>query len=192
MEIKSMINKKILFTTLLLSITNVANAGFFDSIFGDKEATPATTTEAVKMQAMTKADSAQTEASNSLISTLTQQLGVTDSQAEGGLGSLMQLAQGSLSSGDFSQLSAGVPNMDSLLAAVPDLGGMGISDMLSNAGGIASSLSGLSLITEQFEALGLSSDMISQFYNVAMSYFSKEGGTGTSDLLQKGLSSIMG
>jgi predicted ATPase len=129
-----------------------------------------------------------------LIKEIVKQLGVTDNQAEGGLGSLMQLAKGSLSSGEFSQLSDSVPNMSTLLAAAPLLtsgDGGGMTDMLAGAGGLASSLGGIATLTEQFKALGLSSDMISQFATMAISYFSSDG-SGAGALLQKGLGSILG
>ncbi|WP_413698899.1 DUF2780 domain-containing protein [Psychromonas sp. KJ10-10] len=191
--------KQILATTLLISLTSVANAGFFDSIFGGEETTPAT----VKAEVENVVPSVETEKSSmtstatsmatGLLPTLTQQLGVSDAQASGGLGSLMQLAQSSLSTDEFSQLSDGVPNMSSLLSAVPALTSSsdgGLTNMLSQAGGVASSLGGLSLLTQQFEALGLSPDMISQFAQIAMTYFSSDN--GTSALLQKGLASVLG
>tara|TARA_R110001583_G_scaffold22377_7_gene84015 strand:+ start:13890 stop:14462 length:573 start_codon:yes stop_codon:yes gene_type:complete len=187
--------KHILATTLLISITSVANAGFFDSIFGGEETTPAAVkAEAVSSVATEKAStiSTATNIATGLLPTLTQQLGVSETQASGGLGSIMQLAQSSLSTDEFSQLSTGVPDMSSLLAAVPALSsgtGGGLTDMLSKAGGVASSLSGLALLTQQFEALGLSPAMISQFTQIAMSYFS--GDSTTTDLLQKGLASVL-
>jgi len=85
--------------------------------------------------------------------------------------------------------------MEMLLAAAPALsskgGAGGLSGMLSNAGGLASSIGGLSQITDQFEALGLSPEMIAQFANIAINYFTQEG-NNTGELLQKGLSSILG
>jgi len=130
-----------------------------------------------------------------LLPTLTQQLGVSDSQAEGGMGSLMNLAKSALSTEEFGSLSQGVPGMDTLLAAAPALnskgGSSGLSGMLSSAGGLASTIGGLGQITEQFEALGLSPDMIAQFANIAIGYFTQEG-NNTGELLQKGLSSILG
>lgn len=190
--------KHILATTLLISMTSIANAGFFDSIFAKEETTSTVIkSEVAKVVPSVETDktstvSSATSLASGLLPSLTQQLGVSETQASGGLGSLMSLAQSSLSTDEFSQLSSGVPNMSSLLAAVPSLSsgtGGGLTDMLSSAGGVASSLTSLSLLTQQFEALGLSPDMISQFTQVAMSYFS--GDSGTTDLLQKGLSSAL-
>jgi hypothetical protein len=186
---------KIFTAALLLATANVANAGFFDSLFGNNE--EATSTEAATTVADETSSTMETATTVAmgLLPTLTQQLGVTESQAEGGMGSLMQLAQGALSSEEFSELSDGVPNMSALLAAAPVLssgdGEGGISDMLSSAGGFASSLGGMAKLTEQFKSLGLSADMIIQFANIAISYFSNDSSTNTGALLQKGLTSIL-
>jgi hypothetical protein len=183
--------KTILATALLLSLSHSANAGLFDAVVESAEELTATATKTESV--VSAKETAAATNSSSLLATLTDQLGVTDSQAEGGLGSLMQLAQSNLSTQDFSQISSSIPNMDSLLAAVPEIdssSASGVTNLLANSGDLASSLGGLSLLTEQFEALGLSSDMVSQFANIAISYFSEGGDSTVSDLLQKGLSAL--
>lgn len=219
MEIGIIMKKKLLAAAILLSATSVANAGFFGSLFGsDEEATEAKTAtesvtdtaksqmtsaiDAVKATATTTAvaaatsDSATGNVSGGLLSALTSQLGVTNTQAEGGMGSLMQLAKSSLSTDEFGELSGSVPNMSTLLAAAPSLasGGStgGVTDLLSNAGGLASSIGTIATLTKQFEALGLSSDMISKFASIATSYFSSNANSSAGSLLQKGLGSILG
>lgn len=206
--------KKILLTSaILLSTASTAHAGFFDFLFGGDEekaapaaevTAPAKTTQAVTAPAA-PAESSMTETATNmamgLLPMLTSQLGVTETQAEGGMGSLLQVAKGALSSDEFGQLSQGIPGMDTLLAAAPALGsksagGNALTGMLSNAGGMAAGLGAMGKLTEQFEALGLSSDMIMQFANIAISYFSSsdapEGAGNTGDLLQSGLSAILG
>lgn len=206
--------KKILLTSaILLSTASTAHAGFFDFLFGGEEekAAPAAEVAAPEKTAQTvtapaaPAESSMTETATNmamgLLPTLTNQLGVTETQAEGGMGSLLQVAKGALSSDEFGQLSQGIPGMDTLLAAAPALGsksagGNALTGMLSNAGGMAAGLGAMGKLTEQFEALGLSSDMIMQFANIAISYFSSsdapEGAGNTGDLLQSGLSAILG
>ena len=181
---------KILTVALLFSMINVANAGFFDFLFSSDDA-PVEEVVAVKAPIAPTT----TSISSSLLQTLTQQLGVTQTQAEGGMGSLMQLAKSGLSSNEFGQLSSNVPDMGKLLSAAPILtsedSSAGLSDMLSGAGDIGSSIAMISMITQQFEALGLSSELISKFADIAITYFTKESGTSTGALLQKGLSSIL-
>jgi len=202
--------KTILASLILLSSANYAHAGFFDFLFGSKEekAAPAAEAPAKAEQAVVKSAPAEssmmdtaTDVALGLLPMLTSQLGVTDTQAEGGMGSLLQVAQGTLSSDEFGQLSQGIPGIDSLLAAAPALGskssgGNAITDMLANAGGLAAGLGSMGKLTEQFEALGLSPEMIIQFANIAISYFSSsdetEGASNTGNLLQTGLSAILG
>lgn len=203
--------KTILASAILLSSTNYAHAGFFDFLFGgDKEETPvpaASQTMPADESVATVAPHASsgietaTSLAMGLIPTLTKQLDVTETQAEGGMGSLLQVAKGALSSDEFGQLSQDIPGMGSLLAAAPALGsksagGNAVSGMLSNVGGMAAGLGVMGKLTEQFEALGLSPDMIMQFANIAISYFSAkdeaQGENNTGNLLETGLNAILG
>ena len=190
--------KLVVASALILGISGTAQAGFFDSVLSDKTATVEEVSQALETEKSpatnSMTDSAMDMAAG-LIPTLTQQLGVTETQAQGGMGSLLSMAKQSLSSGEFEQLGAGIPGMDTLLAAAPALSGGGksggLGSMLSGAGGLASSVGGMAQLTEQFEALGLSTDMIAQFANIAVQYFSQDG-SSTGSLLEKGLGSILG
>ena len=127
--------------------------------------------------------------SGDLVSMAAGQLGLTSGQAAGGLGSLFSLAQENLSGEEFGQLAAAVPDMQSLLSAVPDVGG----GALGSLGAAAGSLAGGAQLFEQFKALGIDPAMISQLAGVAMEYFQ---GSAESDaltgLLKKGLGSVLG
>ena len=203
--------KTILASAILLSSANYAHAGFFDFLFGgDKEETaapaasqtvPAEESVATVAPHASSGIETATSLAMGLIPTLTKQLDVTETQAEGGMGSLLQVAKGALSSDEFGQLSQDIPGMSSLLAAAPALGsksagGNAVSGMLSNVGGMAAGLGVMGKLTEQFEALGLSPDMIMQFANIAISYFSSkdetQGENNTGNLLESGLSAILG
>ncbi len=199
--------KTLLVSAILLSSANMAHAGFLDMLFGKKEEAPAaaapapstTTAPETSTQAPSTLETA-TNVAMGLLPTLTNQLGVTETQAQGGMGSLLQVAQGALSSGEFSQLSQGIPGVDTLLAAAPALsskssGGNALTGMLANAGGMAAGLGSIAKLNEQFEALGLSTDMIVQFATLAVDYFSNSSDSGTDQtgaLLQKGLGAILG
>ena len=194
--------KKMAICGMLFVLATPAQAGFFDFLFDDseEEKPAAASTEqpavvAAPASSPKTTTSAQPESSAmGLIGTFTDKLKVNEQQAQGGMGALMQFAQSNLSEGEFSNLSGGIPGMDTLLAAAPLLSGGSNSDMsgmLSNLGGAASALGGLDKLTKQFEALGLSSDMIAKFANLAVEYFSGQGGD-TAALLQKGLGSLLG
>lgn len=205
--------KTLLLSAILLSSANMAHAGFLDFLFGKseeakpavQETAPVTTTKPVTTAVEAPQPSTMESATNlamGLLPVLTNELGVTQPQAQGGMGALLEVAKGSLSSGEFNQLGQGIPGLDTLLAAAPALstkssGGNALTGMLSNAGGMAAGLGAMSKLTQQFEALGLSPDMIMQFATIAIDYFSKpsnvpEGANNTGDLLQKGLGAILG
>lgn len=203
--------KTLLVSAILLSSANMAHAGFLDFLFGkDEEKAPAVEAPAAQPTPVvstppsvpsTHLESASNMAMG-LLPLLSSELNVTQTQAQGGMGSLLQVAQGALSSGEFSQLSQGIPGMETLLAAAPALGskstgGNALSGMLANAGGMAAGLSTMTKLNKQFEALGLSPEMVIQFATLAIDYFSNtsaanEGSNNTGDLLQKGLSAILG
>ena len=174
-----------------------ASANMFDAVKSavTRPSTPSTSTQAPHEQDRMQPPS-ESELAQGLIPKLSRELGISDEQAEGGTGALLQLAQASLSQGEFSQLGSAMPGMETLLAAAPALTGKGgnmgsgLSGVMSAVGASASNLSGVAKVTEQFEALGLSPAIISQFAQLIVSYF--KGGEGnTAALLQKGLNSAL-
>lgn len=185
-----------LFYSLLFALAcSTANAGFLDKFLGKQEDSAVSTETTSSEPSVNETSNASAEQNSGLIDSLSKQLGITDAQAEGGMGSLLGLAKDNLSSEEFSTLGSGIPNLSALLAAAPALssqsGTGGLGGMLSSAGGLASSIGGISQLSSQFEALGLSPDMISKIASLAIEYFSGQGGD-TAALLQKGLSSVLG
>lgn len=118
----------------------------------------------------------QKEASQAsgLVSSLTDQLGISQSQAAGGTSALVALASNSLS-GD---------NANLLESIIPTDSGAG--------GGLVSSLTGsiktMAGVSSAFDKLGLDPALISQFTPILMEYVGKNGG---GDLLGQ-LGSIWG
>ena len=67
--------------------------------------------------------------SSGLTSLLTKQLGVTDTQASGGVGSMLKLAQEKLAAGDFDKIAKAIPGSDKYLASAKQLlGGANVGD----------------------------------------------------------------
>ncbi|MDT7042503.1 DUF2780 domain-containing protein [Candidatus Nitronereus thalassa] len=122
----------------------------------------------------------------SLVNLLTQQLGVTETQAQGGAGSIFNLAKEKLSPQEFSQVANSVPNMNDLIDAAPKkesgMGGMfgGATSMFGDSG---SSLEGLAGLAGSFSKLGLSPDMVNQFVPIILNYVKSSGGETVSNLL---------
>ena len=176
-------NKLLKTSALILSVTFAANsqAGFLDSFLGgDKESATEKQAATSTAQTATKDVAVASGEQQSLTSLISSQLGVTDAQATGGLGAIFQAAQSTLSSGEFSQLAAGVPGMDSLLSAAPSSDSSGIGGLLSQAGSTGELLAA-------FDKLGLSSDQIASFASLITDYFTGNDQANLSDLLMKGI-----
>ena len=122
----------------------------------------------------------------SLVNLLTQQLGITDAQAQGGAGAIFNFAKEKLNPQEFSQVSNTVPDMNGLLNAAPQkqssMSGMfgGATSML---GGTGNSLEGLASLATSFSQLGLSPDLVNQFVPIILNYVKTNGGEGVSNLL---------
>jgi len=108
--------------------------------------------------------------SSPLTGLITQQLGVTEAQATGGVGSMLKLAQEKLSAGDFDQIAKAVPGTSKYLDSAKQLlGGANVGD--------AAGLQGA------FSKLGLSPDMVGKFKPILTQYVGKAGGSQVGDLL---------
>jgi len=112
--------------------------------------------------------------STDLTSLLTKQLGVTDTQASGGVGSMLQLAQEKLTSGQFDQVAKAIPGSQKYLDGAKQLlGGSKVGD----AGGLKSA----------FSKLGMSPDMVDKFKPVVTNYAGQLGGPEVKTLLESAL-----
>jgi hypothetical protein len=131
----------------------------------------------------------------SLVPLLTQSLGVTETQATGGMGSLLQAAKGLMSGTDFGTLTSAIPNANALLSAAPKVAPAKKGDLLGGAMDMAGQLSKNTQIGQQllsqFKSLGLSPDMISKFADVAVGYLQKGEVPQAADLLSTALSSVI-
>lgn len=120
-----------------------------------------------------------------LVSMLTQNLGVNESQAKGGAGLLFGMAKEKLG-GKFGEVSAAVPGMDGLLAAAPEGGGLGggvLGGVAQALGGGAGQPGGLAGLASGFSKLGLDSGMVGKFIPVILSFVQSKGGDSVRNLL---------
>ncbi|MDD5322406.1 MAG: DUF2780 domain-containing protein [Methylococcales bacterium] len=148
------------------------------------------TTEAVQSGANAVAGVKSSVTQGSLTDTLVNKLGITTEQAQGGAGALFQLAKGQLDAGQFAELSKSVPEMNSLLNAVPKQSGAlsSLAGSVSSALGDSSNTYGnLAGLASTFKTLNLSPDMVDQFVPVVVDYVRTNGGALTADILQSAL-----
>lgn len=179
----------ILVSTLTFSAALQAEESWFDSFksmlgFGES-------TEEVAVEA------ASAEAAPSMIGmigALTENLNVSSDQAEGGIASLMNYVKNNVSSDKFSQLSSSLPGLDQVLSAVPEVTAAsegGMAGLLSKASEYSDKLKDLNEVKQQFEALGLSPEMISGFIQQARAYLDTPQGQEARQLLTNSLSSLI-
>lgn len=197
-------NKKIFYTciTVLLTFATglswVANAEGFslDSVNKGLTSVQKTvdstkqTTQAVQSGANAVAGVKEIAMQGGLTDTLVKKLGITSAQAQGGAGALFQVAKGKLDARQFAELSQSVPEMNSLLNAVPKQSGAlsGLAGSVSSALGDSSNAYGnLASLASTFKTLNLSPDMAGQFVPVVVDYVRTKGGDLTSNMLQAAL-----
>lgn len=123
-------------------------------------------------------------AEEGLVGLLTSQLGVTEKQAKGGTGSILNYARDKLSEADFTKVAQAIPGVGEYLDAAPKAGGVAgaVSGASSLLGGKKEG-GGLLSLAGQFAELGLGSDMIGKFVPVIVSYVKSSGGEAVAGLL---------
>ncbi|REC93630.1 DUF2780 domain-containing protein [Kushneria indalinina] len=111
-----------------------------------------------------------------LISQLTDQLGVSQTQAIGGSAALLAAAKNQLGSDQFNQLSNQAPGVDGLLSSAQALSGsQSMLSKLSGMGGNSQGGNTSSLTSSAFSMLGMDAGMVSQFAPVMLNYLGQEG-----------------
>jgi hypothetical protein len=104
-----------------------------------------------------------------LTTDLAKNLGVTEAQATGGVGAMLQQAAGKLSATDFDSIRKSVPGVDQYLKASQNaLGGAKLSDI----GGLQGA----------FKKLGLKPEMVAQFKPYVLDYVGKYSPSARSTL----------
>ena len=141
-------------------------------------------------------EKAETANISDMVSSVTDSLGVTESQANGGLGSLFNYAKDNITAEQFSQLSGALPGVDELVKAAPDVSAMasegGLGGLMDKAANYNDSLKAINDVKKQFESLGLDAGMITQFAAKAKEYLDTEEGKQAKELLNKGLGKLLG
>jgi hypothetical protein len=125
---------------------------------------------------------------NTLLESLTSQLGVTSEQATGGAGALFNLTKSKVSQDEFSQIAAVVPGIEKLMQAAPVLN-EGASDKgaLTSMLGDDNKLGSIATLASSFGELGLSSDMVTKFSTVIFDYLKQAGGESVMKLMKNAL-----
>jgi hypothetical protein len=113
--------------------------------------------------------------SSQLTGLLTQQLGVTQNQAEGGVGSMLKLAQEKLSAGDFDMIARAVPGAQKYL------------DKARSLGAYAGALNNLEGLNGALSKLGIPPETAARFVPAVTNFVGKAGGSKVGNLLKSAM-----
>jgi hypothetical protein len=129
-----------------------------------------------------------------MISSVSETVGIDEYQAKGSLASVFNYAKENISAEQFSGLSDSLPGLDSLMGAVPDISGMTsegeLGGLMDKAANYNDSLKAMNELKKQFEALGLSPEMISKVVSSAKAYLDTDEGKKIKEQLMKGLNTL--
>ena len=192
-------NRIVLASTVLALtfFTTCANANIdqLKGLLGGKKAESTVTSSSLTEMATSAASNIDLA---SLVSSVAGNLNVSENQSEGGIASIMNYVQGNLSGADYAQLASSIPGIDSLLEDVPSLSGnsaasssSSLSGLLNKASEYSSTLKSVNDLKQQFEALGLSTDMIASFVTQISSYLNVNADEETQALFKSGLDNLL-
>jgi len=127
-----------------------------------------------------------------MISSVSDSVGINKYQAQGSLASIFNYAKENISAEQFSGLSDSLPGLDALMGAVPDISEMksagGLSGLMDKAANYNDSLKAVNELKKQFEALGLSPEMITKVVSSTKTYLNTDEGKKIKEQLMQGLS----
>lgn len=98
-------------------------------------------------------------------------LGVTPDQAIGGVGALMNLAQGNLSTENFTKVASAIPNLNQLM------------DQAKGLGAFTGPITDMAGVDAAFEKLGMDKGKVNQFIPEITDFATKNGGQEVGNLL---------
>lgn len=124
--------------------------------------------ESNDLSSMVSSTLSQTESNSALLTKITSQLPVSQTQAAGGVGSLLALAQNQLSDSNSSELETLLPGLNQLTS-------------LSESNSAIAKIADMEAVNNVFNKLGLDSSMVSQFAPLVLQYLTSQG--ASSDLL---------
>lgn len=118
-----------------------------------------------------------------LFARLMDELGVTREQAEGGAGSLLQLAQARLEPDQFVRVADTIPGISDIVGKAPRFEVPAGGQFRAQLSRIFGGLGGLFPLAQPFSRLNLEKPMIGRYAEVLLSFFGEKGGTEIKGLL---------
>ncbi len=152
--------KKLLLSAIFLSIT-YSQAGMFDQL-----------TDIVSKQ------TSKTVSENDLVGSISKNIGITPTQATGGLATILQYAKTQIPTSDYT----------SLIKDVPALNNLNTSSLTDS---LLASITSSESVKTAFSTLGLDPALISQFVPLIVDYAKSVGGTESSSILTGALKGLL-
>jgi hypothetical protein len=140
------------------------------------------------IKALDEAPSAQ-----GLLEALSNNLSISNEQASGGMGAILNYAKNNVSTEQFSEISQAIPGLDGLLSKAPaieSLSSEGLGGLLNKAAQYSDSLQSLAVLKQQFDALGLDTDMILQYVDQAKAYLDTPAGQSAKEMLEQAFGNL--
>ena len=129
-----------------------------------------------------------------LIAQLMSETGVSEQQAGGGIGALMQYVQQSLDPEQFAKINEAVPELTSLLQSAPaldeDSSTVTQLSALLGEGETADRAKRLAQLRNSLDKLNLSSEQLTEFIPKVLDYAKSKGGDSIAQLLQQVLATL--
>ncbi|WP_169307119.1 DUF2780 domain-containing protein [Ferrimonas sediminicola] len=130
------------------------------------------------------------QAMEDLVGQLVSQLGVTQTQAQGGVGALLASAQPHLASETQAQLAQVIPAMETLMGQGGRL--LAESEEANGTAGLLGTVMGqsggaLMGLSDAFASLGLSPQMVASFSRILLDYVNQQGGQALRQQLESAL-----
>lgn len=129
-----------------------------------------------------------------MVAAVSDSVGITETQAEGGLASIFNYAQNNLSAEQLTQLAQSLPGVDELVEQVPDVSQVtssgALGGLLDKAASYSEQLQSVNELKKQFDALGLDTQQIMQIVEGAKAYLDTEEGQQVKSLLSDGLTKL--
>lgn len=120
-----------------------------------------------------------------LVQTVVKETGVTEQQAQGGTGLLLNYAKDNLQAEEFQEVTTAMPEVSGLAATGAELQKKSGGAMSAIGGSGLSSAMGLASLAGPFKSLGMSPDMVGKMAPVVLNYAKTNGGAEVGSLLGK-------
>lgn len=126
--------------------------------------------------------------SNALSKYASEQLGLSESVVDSGIGALLKVAQDHITSDNFALVSKALPEAQSYIENAPKSSTSSLTSMLGNSSEKNTKTLSLGYLDAAFESIGLPKEQAPLLINSIVGYMNNNGFSKEAELLKQGLS----